>query len=193
MSNRRDQSTGCLGCFGLLIIVLIARSIRPGDIAFLVFAIVLTIVMSHVVMWSARIVIRTRAVRRQEALARALTIADVDNMPGLEFERYVARLLRYRGFETTTTRASGDLGVDILAERRGTNYAIQVKRQSGSVSRRAVSDAYAGMAHYGCDVAMVITNSYFSKGAVDLASSTECRLVDRDTLAEWIDEYQSDS
>lgn len=37
---------------------------------------------------------------------------------------------------------------------------------------------------------MVITNNYFSPGAVELAKSTGCILIDRDMLANWVNEYQ---
>jgi hypothetical protein len=39
---------------------------------------------------------------------------------------------------------------------------------------------------------MVVTNSYFTRGAKQLAHSTGCELIDRDILAEWILDYQQD-
>ncbi|HEY4761585.1 MAG TPA: restriction endonuclease [Thermoguttaceae bacterium] len=126
----------------------------------------------------------------RERRLRALRLADVDNMAGIDFEHYVCRLLVYRGFTANVTRSSGDLGVDIVAQRNFQKYAIQVKRHRKGVSRRAVSDAVAGKQHYGCDRAMVITNSYFTKGAKELAQSTGCELINRDSLAEWILDFQ---
>jgi len=117
---------------------------------------------------------------------RALRLSDVDSMSGTEFEVYVATLLEHLGFQTSLTSASGDLGVDIIAERDDIRYAVQCKRQSGDISRHAVSDAVAGIAHYRCTQAMVVTNRYFRKGALDLADSADCRLVDRDEFANWI-------
>jgi HJR/Mrr/RecB family endonuclease len=37
---------------------------------------------------------------------------------------------------------------------------------------------------------MVVTNQYFTSGAKALAESNRCTLVDRDTLASWIIEWQ---
>jgi len=122
---------------------------------------------------------------------RALRLADVDNMSGIDFEHYVGRLLDHRGFRVKKTKGSGDLGVDLIAYKNGIKYSIQVKRSIGNVSRRAVSDAVAGKDHYGCNAAMVITNSYFSKGAIEMARSTGCELIDRDTLSEWIIDFQA--
>jgi HJR/Mrr/RecB family endonuclease len=122
---------------------------------------------------------------------RTLRISQVDGMTGPEFERYLARLLTHQGYQVKLTGASGDLGVDMIASRKDQTLAIQAKRQAGKVSRRAVSDAVAGMAHYHCNASMVITNNYFSPGAVELAKSTDCRLVDRGELSGWIRNFQA--
>jgi multisubunit Na+/H+ antiporter MnhG subunit len=121
---------------------------------------------------------------------RALTIAKIDEMSGAEFEAYLQRVLISQGFEVKVTRASGDLGVDLIAARSGDSIAIQVKRYGTKISRRAISDAVAGMRHYGCGKAMVITNNYFTPGALALAASNDCTVVDRDTLANWITAFQ---
>lgn len=115
-----------------------------------------------------------------------LILEQVDSFDGFQFEQYVAGLLRQQGFTVELTKASGDFGVDIIAEKTPSKYATQVKRQTSPVSRHAVSDAVAGMRHYGCNSAMVITNNYFSPGAIELAKSTECELVDRATLTKWM-------
>ncbi|MBV8101041.1 MAG: restriction endonuclease, partial [Verrucomicrobia bacterium] len=89
--------------------------------------------------------------------------------------------------------ASGDLGVDLIASKGQDRIAIQVKRYGGTVSRRAISDAVAGMQHYRCNQAMVITNSRFTPGAITLAKSTQCSLIDRDELVKWIIRFQTPS
>lgn len=122
---------------------------------------------------------------------RAIRLADVAHMEGLEFERYVCRLMEGQGYRNVeNVRGSGDFGVDIIAERDGVRYAVQVKRYKGKVSRRAISDAVAGKYHFNCDAAMVVTNSYFTAGALQLAQSTSCTLIDGDTLADWILAFQ---
>lgn len=126
-----------------------------------------------------------------ERLARALQLADVDNMEGIGFEHYVCRLLVSQGYNAHVTKASNDLGADIIAERNGLKYSIQTKRHKSSISRRAVSDALGGRDFYDCNLAMVVTNSYFTPGAVEMAEKTHCRLVDRDKLAKWIADYQN--
>lgn len=122
---------------------------------------------------------------------RGMKIANIDLMNGIEFEQYLKRVLVNQGYSVSMTSVSGDLGVDLIASGSDDKIAIQAKRYNKKVSRRAISDAVAGMYHYGCNKAMVITNNYFSPGATELARSTGCVLVDRDTLAKWINDYQN--
>jgi len=117
---------------------------------------------------------------------RGIQIANIDSMTGIDFEKYLQKLLTTQGYSVSMTQASGDLGVDLVASKCGDKIAIQVKRYNTKISRRAISDAVAGMQHYHCNKAMVITNNYFTPGAVTLARSTGCLLIDRDTLAKWI-------
>lgn len=63
------------------------------------------------------------------------------------------------------------------------HWGIQVKRYSGLVKAEAVRQVLTGLRGYSCDRAMVITNSVFSRVAVQLAESNECVLVDRSGLA----------
>lgn len=110
----------------------------------------------------------------------------IDRLDGAAFEAYIERLLQQRGYRVQRTGKSGDLGVDLIAEKSPYRFAIQVKRQSQPVSRRAVSDAVAGKAQYSCNAAMVITNNLFSPGAQELARANGCKLVDRNVLADWM-------
>lgn len=123
---------------------------------------------------------------------RALSIAQVDTMTGIEFEHYAAALLGNEGFKNVkVTPPSGDNGVDIVAERAGRRYAIQAKRYKGTVSRRAVSDAVAGMRPYNCNACMVITSGHLSTKALAFAANHNCEVVDRDLLADWIMRFQT--
>jgi restriction system protein len=128
---------------------------------------------------------------KQTQRFRAIQLANIDSMTGIDFERYLQKILTAQGYSVSMTPASGDLGVDLVASRNSDKIALQVKRHNTNISRRAISDAVAGMQHYRCNKAMVITNNYFTPGAVTLARSTGCILADRDTLARWIVELQN--
>lgn len=121
-----------------------------------------------------------------QAGLRQLQIDDVDNMSGVEFEKYVADLFRRQGYMFETTALSGDLGVDLIIIKDGVRTAVQTKRYSKPVNQAAIREAVAGMQYYKCTQAMVVTNNYFTKLAIQLAKSNSCELVDRDKLVEII-------
>ena len=83
-------------------------------------------------------------------------------------------------------RTSGDFGVDVIAERDGVVYAIQCKRYHGPVGIDAVQQVYAGRDFYECNVAVVLTNSYFSRAAQRLADKIGVVLWDRDMFKELL-------
>lgn len=120
-------------------------------------------------------------------LLRKLTIRKpfIDGMSGLEFERYVASLLPRQGYSYVKLTERYDFGVDIIARKKDELWGIQVKRYSSPVKIDAVRQAVAALKHYGCDRAMVITNSSFSTSAQDLAKSNDCLLIDRQQLMQW--------
>lgn len=107
----------------------------------------------------------------------------VDVMDGIEFEEYIARILKSQGYTNIQLTEQYDYGVDIMASKNGIRWGIQVKRYSGLVKADAVRQVVTGLRIYGCDRAMVITNSVFSRVAVRLARSNDCVLVDRSQLS----------
>ncbi|MGE5138783.1 MAG: restriction endonuclease [Rudaea sp.] len=183
---------GGLLAVGLTVILLADLAARLGLVrdAFVVAEMAaLAGLAVYALLLSGWIIIRRRAQREQ--VIRAIKLADVDAMSGTAFEEYVARLLTSQGYRVTRTGHPGDMGVDLVAGRPPDKYAVQVKRQASPVSRRAVSDAVAATAHYRCNAAMVVSNSSFTAGARELAHSTGCRLVDRETLGGWIAAFQN--
>jgi HJR/Mrr/RecB family endonuclease len=66
------------------------------------------------------------------------------------------------------------------------SYAIQCKNYAGHIPNKAVQEAYAGARFYGCDVPVVLTNSYFYPSATELGDEIGVELWDRDTLKRLI-------
>lgn len=114
------------------------------------------------------------------------TMTSIDNMTGLEFEKYVAKLLRAHGYKRVRVTEIYDLGIDIIAEKDDINWGIQVKRYSGLVKANAVRQVVTALRHYGCDRAIGITNNIFSQPARSLAESNGCVLMDRNKFLQWI-------
>ena len=112
------------------------------------------------------------------------SLETIDCMDGYEFERWCAALLSRHGYtKVSLTKETGDQGVDILAEREGIRYAIQCKCYSRDLGNTPVQEVNAGKTFYNCQIGVVMTNRYFTKGAKDLAQSTGILLWDRDWLS----------
>ena len=112
---------------------------------------------------------------------------DIDKMDGHDFEEYCAALLRKNDFYyVEVTQGSGDQGIDIIAHKGGKKYGIQCKRYASKIGNKAVQEVHAGKAIYHCDVGVVLTNSFFTKSAIDLAKATNVVLWDRRKLLELI-------
>lgn len=127
---------------------------------------------------------------RERQKFRALSLMDLNAMDGLLFEKYVAELLKHRGYTKVTLTERYDLGVDIIAIKDGICWGVQVKRYRDMVKAAAVRQVVTALPHYKCQRAMVVTNSVFSRPAQILARSNDCVLVDRDVLAGWIAAFQ---
>lgn len=143
---------------------------------YLVYAIVVLVIV-------ATIVTVLKLVRWALALRRDISLREIDSMSGADFEHYVAHLLTKQGYSKVSLTEQYDYGVDIVAEKDGIRWGIQVKRYSGMVKAEAVRQVVTGLRLYGCDRAMVITNSTFSNVAKRLAEGNDCVLIDRSELS----------
>src|SRR5436309_2723654 len=81
-----------VGLAGLALAVIPAptQTIASLSLAFLVFAMLLTAAGS-LLLWHIH--------RQQQRKTRALRIADVDHMTGVEFEHYIGELLKFQGYK----------------------------------------------------------------------------------------------
>lgn len=116
----------------------------------------------------------------------AITEADINSMDGLEFERYLADLLRKRGYSDVRLTERFDYGIDIIAKKDGMTWGIQAKRYNSPVKADAVRQVYTALNRYNCDRAMVITNSTYTNPAKALAQDNHIVLIDRQILSEWV-------
>ncbi len=123
--------------------------------------------------------------RNKLNLFNNIDISTIDNMSGLDFERYIAGLLKNQGYTKVRLTEKYDLGVDIIAIKNNIRYGIQVKRYSGLVKANAVRQVITALRVYNCDKAIVITNSYYSKTAIRLAKYNDCLLVGRDGVMKF--------
>lgn len=121
--------------------------------------------------------------------AEHLTLAEVDTLNGYEFEDFLKKLFGKMGYQVEQTRLSGDQGADLVVVKFGEKTVIQAKRYGGKVGNYAVQEIMAAISLYKAQNGMVVTNSYFTLAAVELARANRIELLDRDTLQNLIEKY----
>ncbi len=123
-----------------------------------------------------------------------ISINDIDGISGYEFEEIVAYLFSFFDFKTTLTNKTGDYGVDVFATYKKIRYCIQAKLYyNHNVGPSAVQQANTAKNYYSCDFAVVITNSKYTKQAIDMADKLKVILLDRQDLVNILDNIKSDN
>lgn len=110
------------------------------------------------------------------------SINDIDIMTGHEFERFLKILFTRLGYRVELTKQTGDQGADLILNKFNIKYAVQAKRYLSSVGNSAIQEVVSAMKYYQCDKGLVITNSYFTRSAIELALKCNIELWDRNTL-----------
>ena len=123
------------------------------------------------------------------SIRKYYTIADTDLMTGRGFEEFLGNLLRRMGYDVQVTKVSGDQGIDIIANKLGEKVGVQAKCYSGKVGNKAIQEVVAGLKYYDCTRGLVITNSYFTPAAIELAQVNNILLWNRDSLNQKINRY----
>ena len=113
------------------------------------------------------------------------SLFDIDSLDWSEFEQYVAKIFIEKGYINVRTTEKYDLGIDVIAEKDGIVWGIQVKHYRSLVTIEAVREAVAALKVYNCDRAMVVTNSMFTEPAKELAMCNDCVLIDRSLFKSW--------
>ncbi|WP_394427263.1 restriction endonuclease [Streptomyces sp. SGAir0957] len=129
---------------------------------------------------------------QEEARARELSMAEVDDLSWQEFEAYIADLCRRDGCtRVVVSGRSGDLGADVvgyLAD--GRKLVVQCKKYAPhrSVSSQDMQK-FVGTARleHGADVALFVTTCRtFTKAAQGLALRQDIVALHRDLLGAWV-------
>jgi restriction system protein len=107
---------------------------------------------------------------------------NVERLRPIDFEIYCASRLKKGGWTANLTKASGDQGIDIIAERDGIKLVFQVKKSSSPVGNKAVQEAIAGKAFVNANAACVVSNAEFTPAAKELANVSGVRLLHHSEL-----------
>ena len=118
-------------------------------------------------------------------------IGDFTELNGYEFEDYLKRMFELLGYTAVQTPTTGDQGADLILSKEDEKIVVQAKKYEGKVSNNAVQEIAAAKNHYDADKAMVVTNSSFTKSAMELALSNDVELWDGTKLRSIIRDLES--
>ena len=121
----------------------------------------------------------------------AAELEAIDNMSGIEFEKYCAALFAFSGCfpggKIRITQASCDYGADIIITcMDGAIITVQCKRQKTNVRIGSIQEVVGSKKHYKAQAAAVITNAKFTEAARELAKDNGVALFDRKTMIKLI-------
>lgn len=123
--------------------------------------------------------------RLNRAMLKKSADLPIQAMTPVQFEHHCADVLRSLGWKCKTTRASGDFGIDLIAEHGGHRVVFQIKKWSKPVNLSAVQEAVAGIAIYGAHSACVISVSGYQQSAFKLAAANKVRLMSYQDLGRF--------
>ncbi|MEU9097425.1 restriction endonuclease [Streptomyces sp. NPDC048361] len=117
------------------------------------------------------------------------TLTEVDAMDGPDFEEFVAGLCRRDGCtDVRRVGRSHDDGADVRGQLPdGRTMVIQCKRYNPKrkISNSEVRNLLGSQVHFGADVAIFVTTTYFSGPAERCAVQNGVMAVHRDHLGLW--------
>ncbi len=115
------------------------------------------------------------------------------NLTPEEYEKYCFSIFRLAGWSGKTTPRTGDQGADLVCESGGFRVVVQCKQYSKPVGNSAVQEVLAVRVFYEAALAAVVTNTSFTKSAIELARRTSVHLLHHSEVREWAKKYKNGS
>ena len=138
---------------------------------------------------SVSILLRYYIQEKEERLTResvSVLPQKFSTLSGSDFENLLYRLFGAMGYAVQKTGKTGDQGGDLIANMNGQRIVIQAKCYSSTVGNAAVQEAVAAQKFYDSNKVMVVTNSNFTKEAIELAKVNNVELVGGGKLSELL-------
>lgn len=128
-----------------------------------------------------------------EKTEKGVTLDHLKEIDPYEFEEFVAKVWRARGYDAEVTQGSQDRGVDVVAEKAepyNEKELIQVKRKGDGqkVGAPTVRTCSGLKNKNGVDKVLVVTSTGFTSQAKEEAEDYNLKLVDGKKLLELYEE-----
>jgi restriction system protein len=115
--------------------------------------------------------------RRVATLDHEREIRFNPSMSPVEFEHFCAAELQAIGRNARVTKASGDQGSDIIAEKDGIRIVLHCKLYNRPIGNKAVQEISAARLQEGANGAVVVTNTRYTPAAQQLAKTNDVLLL----------------
>jgi len=178
--KQKDDLVNVIG--GAIIILCFYIYLKTNSISFAITVFLLLFVLIMAVAF-----LRTYLYKEK---MRKSGILEIDKMTGIQFENYLGELFKSQGYKVTVTPPSGDYGADLLITKDNIKTVVQAKCYKSNVGIKAVQEINSAKSHYKAQNAWVVTNSYYTKAAQNLAKTNNVVLINRDKLIEWSTDFR---
>lgn len=111
-----------------------------------------------------------------------------DVKSGVDFENYIADILRHSGMYVQDTKRSHDYGADLVVNYNMTKYCVQCKWSKNPIGVKAVQEVIGSLVIYRAQRGVVVTNSVFSSEARMLAIMNNIVLFDGPSAGPYVSE-----
>lgn len=118
----------------------------------------------------------------KENKLRNLKITEIDKMTGEDFEKLLKAYFEDEGYKVSLTPKTNDYGADLILRKKKETIVVQAKRYNSKVGNKAVQEIVSAKPIYKATKAIVVTNNYFTKNAINLAKANDVALLDRKYL-----------
>lgn len=122
------------------------------------------------------------SIAKKTRLETNATKEKIENLSGIQFEQLCLESLKKRGWRVTSTKATGDQGVDLIAIKKDCKVALQCKRSSRTIGNKAVQEILSGMKFYNIPIGVVVSNSEYTLSAKSLANVSNVKLLNINEL-----------
>lgn len=132
-------------------------------------------------------------IAEKNATRYELAAENINNLSGVDFEKVCQQVIEQMGFETQTTKASGDGGIDLIAYNYqpllSGKYIIQCKRYTGSVGEPIIRDLYGVVTAERANKGILMTTGHFTKSATAFAEGKPIELIDGLGMQKLFEQY----
>jgi restriction system protein len=178
--NRRKKKDESYAGMWVLMLIFLYYLYQKG-----ISAMVLNFVTIALLIAGVLFIRRQNDVEIQKLLSTGIDI--IDKMEGEEFEVFLLKHFKRKGYNGKTTPLTNDYGADLVLFKDGKTIVVQVKRWSNAVGIEAIQQVIGSKAYYDATNMWVITNNYFTQQAQNLAIRSGVELWDRDKLLKYLE------